>query len=126
MSEYLFHYTDKESARKIRETGKIMAHDPHGGKSNSPKGVYFGEIPPTQSKKSIMEYNYDGFSGRTELANKTKRVFAFRRKDLERWMKKKHGSSLLRRVRNDGHVDGSVRRMSILNIESCMTYQERF
>eukprot|EP01064_Diplonema_japonicum_P035090 TRINITY_DN74_c0_g4_i1.p1 TRINITY_DN74_c0_g4~~TRINITY_DN74_c0_g4_i1.p1 ORF type:complete len:138 (+),score=35.74 TRINITY_DN74_c0_g4_i1:48-416(+) len=63
--KYLYHYTDKESATKIKATGTIKQSEGPGDCVLG-KGTYFTSKPPSTQDSALLANNYDGHAKKSE------------------------------------------------------------
>ncbi|XP_045187370.1 uncharacterized protein LOC123545129 [Mercenaria mercenaria] len=58
----VYHYTDMESARKIKSSATIKQSTSQNAKDDVTygEGTYFTDKPPTDGRHSIAKNNYDG------------------------------------------------------------------
>ena len=61
-SKYLYHYTDKESAKKIQQSGVLRPSRLRNGDCALGEGVYFTSKPPQCTSDNLMKNNYGGAS----------------------------------------------------------------
>lgn len=59
-----YHHTDRESMKKILESGKILKSEKKNGDAVGGDGTYLTKMGPSHSKEKIAKNNYDGATAR--------------------------------------------------------------
>ena len=103
VTEYLYHYTSKESAKSILKDARIMKSTNTNTDAILGEGVYFTDLDPSTDDTELLENNYGRAS--PSLEKKVEVCFKIPASDMPGYKRKRFGSRVIYAYPDDVNLE---------------------